>query len=128
LKGLPSESLQHIQQNCSWRRYEPGEPIVEYLDRSDDVFFVTSGEARVMIYSLDGKVVSFRDVGPGDMFGDYSALDGRPRSASVVAQTSCLVASLPAIAFRELLQTEPTVMQAHQRQLISTIRGLSTRV
>jgi CRP-like cAMP-binding protein len=128
LKDLPSESLQHIQQSCSWRRYEPGEPIVEYLDRSDDVFFVTSGDARVMIYSLDGKVVSFRDVAPGDMFGDYSAIDGRPRSASVVAQTSCVVASLPAIAFRELLHTEPTVMQAHQRQLVSTIRGLSTRV
>jgi CRP/FNR family cyclic AMP-dependent transcriptional regulator len=55
LKGLPSESLQHIQQSCSWRRYEPGEPIVEYLDRSDDVFFLISGEARVLVYSLAAR-------------------------------------------------------------------------
>src|SRR6478672_2796142 len=80
LKGLPSEALQHIQQSCSWRRYEPGEPIVEYLDRSDDVYFLISGEVRALVYSLAGKVVSFRDLGPGDIFGEYPAIDGHPRS------------------------------------------------
>src|ERR1700758_2766450 len=96
LKGLPPDALKRVEESCAWRRYEPGEPIVEYLDRSDDVFFVISGEARVMIYSLDGKLVSFRHVGPGDLFGEFAAIDGRPRSASVEAQTSCLVAALPA--------------------------------
>jgi CRP-like cAMP-binding protein len=128
LKGLPSESLQHIQQSCSWRRYEPGEPIVEYLDRSDDVFFLISGEARVIVYSLAGKVVSFHDLGPGDMFGEYPAIDERPRSASVEARSSCLVASMPSAAFLELLQAEPTVRRALDKQLVATIRRLSTRV
>lgn len=128
LKGLPSESLQHIQQSCSWRRYEPGEPIVEYLDRSDDVFFLISGEARVLVYSLAGKVVSFHDLGPGDMFGEYPAIDERPRSASVEARSSCLVASMPSAAFLELLQAEPTVGRALDKQLVATIRRLSTRV
>ena len=128
LKGLSSNSLQHIQQSCSWRRYEPGEPIVEYLDRSDDVFFLISGEARVIVYSLTGKVVSFHDLGPGDMFGEYPAIDERPRSASVEARSSCLVASMPSAAFLELLQAEPTVGRALDKQLVATIRRLSTRV
>lgn len=76
IKGPPPESLQHIQQSCSWRRYEPGEPIVEYLDRSNDVYFLISGEARALVYSLAGKVVSFRDLAPGDTFGEYPAIDG----------------------------------------------------
>jgi len=128
LKGLSPESLQRAQQNCNWRRYEPGEPIVEYLDRSDDVFFIASGEARVIIYSLSGKVVSFHELGPGDMFGEYPAIDGRPRSASVEAKTSCLVAAMPAVAFRELLHAEPVAADALLRQLVGTIRRLSTRV
>jgi CRP-like cAMP-binding protein len=128
LKGLAPDSLKRIQSSCNWRRYEPGEPIVEYLDRSDDVFFISSGEARVIIYSLDGKVVSFRDLGPGDMFGEYPAIDGRPRSASVEARTSCMVASMSATVFRELLQNEPTAMQALLEQLVANIRRLSTRV
>jgi CRP/FNR family cyclic AMP-dependent transcriptional regulator len=107
--GLPQEVLERIRGRCRWRRYEPGEPIVGYLDASDDVFFITEGEARVTIYSLAGKAVSFRDLGPGDAFGEYPAIDGGPRSASVEARTGCHVASMPAAAFKELLQVEPAV-------------------
>jgi CRP-like cAMP-binding protein len=128
LKGLSADALRRTQQNCSWRRYEPGEPIVEYLDRSDDVFFLITGEARVIVYSLAGKVVSFHDLGAGDMFGELPAIDGRPRSASVEARISCLVASMKAPAFQDLLQKEPLVQQALLRQLVGTIRRLSTRV
>src|ERR1700754_925295 len=94
LKGLDRETLRRVEESCGWRRYEPGEPIVEYLDRSDDVFFLVSGEARVMVYSLAGRVVNFHDLSSGDMFGELPAFDGRPRSASVEARTSCLVASI----------------------------------
>ena len=128
LAGLSPAGLKDIEQRCSWRRYEPGEPIVEYLDRSDDVFFLVDGEARVIIYSLTGKVVSFHDLSPGDMFGEYPAIDGRPRSASVEARTSCLVALMPAAAFLDLVQSEPKVSQALLKQLVATIRRLSTRV
>ena len=62
LKSLPAERLKRVEQSCSWLRYEPGEPIVEYLDRSDDVFFLVSGEARVIVYSMAGRVVSFNDL------------------------------------------------------------------
>src|SRR5262245_41421813 len=128
LAGLSPAGLKDIEQRCSWRRYEPGEPIVEYLDRFDDVFFLVEGEARVIIYSLTGKVVSFHDLTPGDMFGEYPAIDGRPRSASVEARTSCLVALIPAAAFLDLVQSEPKVSQALLKQLVATIRRLSTRV
>lgn len=128
LKGVAPASLEFAKQSCRSRRYEPGEPIVEYLDRSDDVFFLLSGNARVIIYSLSGKVVSFHEVGPGDMFGEYPAIDGRPRSASVEAKTSCIVATMPAASFRDLLNREPAAADALLRQLVATIRRLSTRV
>jgi CRP-like cAMP-binding protein len=128
LKGLSPASLERLQQNCRWRRYEPGEPIVEYLDRSDDVFFLLSGEARVIIYSLTGKVINFHELGAGDMFGEYPAIDGRPRSASVEAKTSCLVATMPGTSFKELLHTDSAATDALLRQLVGTIRRLSTRV
>ena len=53
--------------------------------RPDEVFFIISGEVRVDIYSLAGKVVSFRELGPGEVFGEYPAIDRGPRSADVVA-------------------------------------------
>ena len=106
----------------------PGESIVDYLDQSDEVFFIISGEVRVTIYSLAGKVVSFRELGPGEVFGEYPAIDRGPRSASVEARTSCLVASLPGTAFRNLIESEPAVAQAMLPQLVMKIRALTTRV
>jgi hypothetical protein len=54
--GLPDKTLERLQRQCSWRRYETGEAIVGYLDSSDDVYFIISGEVRVTIYSLAGRM------------------------------------------------------------------------
>jgi CRP/FNR family transcriptional regulator, cyclic AMP receptor protein len=126
--GLSAKALERIQRSCSWRRYKPKESIVDYLDASDDVFFITAGEARVTIYSQAGKVVSIGELGPGEVFGEYAAVDHCPRSASVEARTSCLIASMPADAFRALLQTEPTVTLAVLTQLVRRARSVTRRV
>jgi CRP-like cAMP-binding protein len=127
-KGLPAETLLLLQRRCSWRRYESGETIVDHLDASQDVYFITAGEARVSIYSVSGKAVTFSDLGPGDIFGEYAAIDGAPRSASIEARTSCQVASMSAVAFRELLEAEPAVALTLLRQLVTKVRTLTTRV
>lgn len=125
---LPPDALRRIQRLCSWRRYEPGEPVIDYLESSDNVFFITEGEARVTIYSLAGKAVSFRELTAGEMFGEFPAIDQGPRSAGVEARTRCVIASMPAAEFRELLRKEWTVAHALFRKLVMTIRALTTRV
>lgn len=126
--GLSQDALERIQQRCAWKHYEPGALIVDYLDVADDVFFLTSGEARVTIYSHAGKAVSFSDMGPGEVFGEYPAIDQGPRSASVEARTVCLVASMPAAVFRKLLHDEPSVVDTLLRHLVMKIRSLTVRV
>ena len=49
------------------------------------MYFVVEGEVRATSYSLEGKEVIFRDIVAGEMFGEYAAIDGRPRAADVVA-------------------------------------------
>jgi len=126
--GLQSAALERIQRGCTWRHYEPEQWIVDYLDASDEVFFIADGKVRVTIYSHAGKAVSFGELAAGDVFGEYAAIDHCPRSASVVARTSCLVASMPAVAFRALLQTAPTVSFAVLEQLVRKTRKVTHRV
>jgi CRP/FNR family transcriptional regulator, cyclic AMP receptor protein len=126
--GLTPEVLEAIQRRCAWRRYEPDEPIVGYLDSSDDVFFVASGEVGVTIYSVAGQAVSFRTLGAGDIFGEYAAIDGGPRSASVEARTGCLIASMSAKEFCKLLKAEPAVAEAVLKDLVRNVRSLTKRV
>ncbi len=126
--GLKPATVERIRRGCSWRRFESGQQIVDYLDSSDDVFFITEGKVRVTIYSHDGKVVSFGELGPGEVFGEYAAIDHCARSAGVEAITSCVVASMPASAFRALLQATPSVTWAVLEQLVRRTRNVTNRV
>jgi CRP-like cAMP-binding protein len=126
--GLSPEAIERIGQRCAWKRYVTGESILDYLDKSDDVFFIALGEVRVTIYSTVGKAVSFREMGTGEIFGEFPAIDGGARSASVEARTNCLIASMPGSTFRDLLETEPRVATALLPRLTRTIRALTTRV
>jgi len=73
-----------------------------------------------------GKAVSFRDLRSGEIFGEYPAIDGGPRSASVEAQTNCVIASMSGRAFRELVATEPGLAKALPPLLVRTIRAVNT--
>jgi CRP-like cAMP-binding protein len=126
--GLSPDAMLRLQKRCVWRRYEPGESIVGHLDSSKDVHFITAGEARATLYSVSGKVVTFTDLGPGEMFGEIAAIDGGPRSASIEARTRCVVAAMPAAAFEEVLRTESAVTQALLRRMAGRIRVLTTRI
>jgi len=72
--------------------------------------------------------VSFRTLVAGDIFGEYAAIDGGPRSASVEARTSCLIASMSAKEFRKLLKSEPAVAEAVLKGLVRNVRSLTKRV
>ena len=82
---LPADAIRTLEGQCTWRTYERGEQIVGHLESGQAVFFVVAGLARVIIYSSAGKAVAFRDIRPGDMFGEFSAIDEDPRSATVEA-------------------------------------------
>jgi CRP/FNR family cyclic AMP-dependent transcriptional regulator len=125
---LGPDELGSIEAACAWRHFEEGEDIVAYLDESDDVYFVVSGRARVVIYAASGKAVGFRDLLPGDMFGEYAAIDQAPRSASIEAQTACQVAVMPSEAFRALFHDQPAVCLALIRHLTKQLRSLTHRV
>ncbi len=126
--GLSPGTIEIVGGYCAWRGYELGEVIVDYLDPSNDVFFVVAGEVCVTIHSATGKAVSFRSLGAGTIFGEYAAIDGECRSASVEARGKCLIASMPAKTFRKLLETEPAVAQALIRELVRNVRTLTKRV
>jgi CRP/FNR family transcriptional regulator, cyclic AMP receptor protein len=127
-RGLPTDTLAKIRNRCTWHRYEPGESIIEYSDSSNDVYFIAAGEVRACIHSLDGKIVTFCDIGLGEMFGEIAAIDGGPRSTSVGALTSCLIASMSAAIFRELLRSEPALAQTLLEYFARKVRDLTTRV
>ena len=128
LKGVSDETRSKMSRRCHWREYEAKQHVLEYRDLSTNVLFIVSGTVRVSIFSASGREVSFGDKFDGQIIGDFSAVDGQPRSASVVALTDCVVASMTSNDFWHALDNYPGVAQAMVRRLTGEARRLSERV
>jgi len=117
-----------IARQCSWHHVGARDQIIGHLDSSNNVYFIVQGTVRAVNFSHAGKEVSFRDIQPGEMFGEFAAIDDVPRSANVFALTDAFVGSLSAAAFRATLERHPTVALAVMRMLTGQIRRLTERV
>lgn len=85
MDDLPSDVLEHLAQHCCWRRIEAEYRVISRAARDEDAFLIVSGRARVTSISTAGRQVTVRDIGTGDWFGDFTAIEGQARSADVVA-------------------------------------------
>jgi CRP-like cAMP-binding protein len=128
LEGLASERLDALARECAWRNCSPGQQIISREADDRDLYLIVSGRVRVTIYSAGGRQVTFRDLGAGECFGDVAAIDGKPRSADVVALESSLLAAMPPAVFSGLLREEPLIAERVAQRLASLVRALSERV
>lgn len=128
LQTLSPGDIEALGRRCTWRRYHADQQIVGHADETNDVFFIVEGQVRVIVYSVSGKAVNYRDLGRGQTFGELSAIDGQPRSANVVALTESLIATMPAATFWEVLGNHPAVAAATLRRLTHLVRSLSDRI
>ena len=128
LDRLPPADLATLKARARVRRLARGEQAVAQEDQGDEVFFVESGKGVVALYSAQGKVIAFRDIGPGAIFGELSAIDGAPRSASVQAAESMEVLVLSRADFRDMVETVPGFAWALMSHLSNQMRRMTARV
>ncbi len=125
---VDADELEAIEVQCRWQSYAQGEEILAYRASDDDVYFMIAGEAKVVIYSTQGRLVDFRELVAGDVFGEYAAIDGGSRSASIEAQTDCLVAGISSDDFQHLIRHNSSVSYALVLHLTRQLRDLTRRV
>jgi len=128
LKPLTPAERRAVAQRCRWKTWNPEEQIINRDTDSNDVYFVSSGTARVVMYGIGGREVSFDDVPAGGSFGELAAIDGGKRSANVVAVDQTITAALSAQAFTALLAEHPPVALACLRRLARIVRASTGRI
>ncbi|MEM7025172.1 MAG: Crp/Fnr family transcriptional regulator [Pseudomonadota bacterium] len=128
LESLSVEQLGALEQRCRWRRYGAGEQILDRDSSTRDVLLITEGRIRVVNYTASGREIAFAVVESGGHVGELAAIDGKARSASVVAVSDCLIASVPAEVFGVLLEHHASVAVALLRHLSKIIRDGDERI
>jgi CRP-like cAMP-binding protein len=126
LHRLDPSQQEHLLALGRTRRY-PAQSILFFEgDEAHDVLVVRSGELKVA-HTVDGHEVVLDVLTAGDVLGELSAIDGRPRSATATALTAAEVATVPAAAFMAFLAEHPRAGLALLRCVTGRLRDASRR-
>lgn len=128
LRGLDADTLREIETRCRFVTYEPHGLILDLDDQTNDVYFVLSGEVRIIYRSPVGREVILGEIGAGGLFGEIAAIDREPRSANVTALSRSEICIMPSALFLELIDRVPQLKSHLLRLLASRIRTLNARL
>ena len=127
-QATPAAEIRKLDTQCVWRRALAGEGILDYNEGGCDLYFVATGKVRVKIQTISGREAILRDIGEGGFFGELAAIDGLPRSASIVAVNDSTIAKMPPGVFRDIVHRRADVCDAMLTLLASQVRMLANRV
>ncbi len=128
LETLNAEERNALESRCQWRRFGKGDEILARNSDNRDLSLIVEGSVDVINYSLSGRPVAYGSLGMGDYFGELSAIDGEPRSASVLSAGNTTIATLPASVFLELIASRPEIASKVLRRMASIIRICDERI
>jgi CRP-like cAMP-binding protein len=120
-EGLSQRDLRRIAELAEEVWFPPGKLVIEEGKPPLAFYVILDGQARVV---RGPRRKLLRLLGPGDYFGELSLIDGHPRSASIVADSSLDTIRLKRSAFRTMLRSEPDVALRIMEGMTALVRDL----
>ena len=127
-KCLDDEVFDLVSNLVKWKQFRKGVEVIPYKDKSDDVYFIASGQVRITIFSFTGKEISYQELGPGEMFGELSAIDQFPRTVNAITLEIARIGVISRSDYWGLIERYPGVAAATLKRLASLVRFLVDRV
>jgi len=109
------------------RRYGARQVVVRQGDAGGALFLSISGYFKAVSTSKEGKDVLLSIMGPGEVFGELSVLDGQPRSATVVTLEPSVLAFIERAPLLQLLEESPSLATRLLEVLAQRLRNLTKR-
>lgn len=125
---LTNEQAQSIADGVVKKRLRRGEIIVEQGKKSNALYILLTGRARVLTSDARGREVILAVLQPGDYLGEMSLIDNEAHSATVRAeiQTDVLVLGRP--EFAKCLPENSSLSYAILRGLVARLRQADRQI
>jgi CRP/FNR family cyclic AMP-dependent transcriptional regulator len=120
--ALDDEGARVLRRQMSEVKLSRGEHLFMEGDDGDALYVVIEGKMKLTRAAADGRENLLSVVGPGEMFGELSLFDPRPRTSSASAVTDAALASLKHEALIPWLRERPDVSLHMLRQLARRLR------
>src|SRR5439155_14139208 len=121
-KGLPEDDLERLCEMSENVVIPAGEYLMREGDPGGSLYVIRAGEFEVT-QRMGGQEVVLAVRGPGEVIGEISLLDQKPRSASVRALTQTDAITITHDAFYHLLTTSASAAIAIMHTMIQRVRS-----
>lgn len=108
-ENFPADHIDQIVDDFRIISVGKGEDIVFRADEGTDLFIVVKGRARVSLLSREGQEFVLTTFRKGDFFGEMSLIDGKSRSANVVAEEETWLGVLKREKFMSTMKQNPII-------------------
>lgn len=118
---LNETELAQLAQVCKTRLVTKGNVIFYEDDPGTSAYVIVSGQVKITHGAEDGREHIIGMLGEGDLFGEMSLIDGRPRSASAVSVDNVRILMIQRDEFLALLN-------ANAAMTLKLLQALSLRL
>ena len=125
---LTNDQAQGIADSVVKRRYRRGEIIVEHGRKSNALFILLTGRARVLTADSRGREVILAVLQPGDYVGEMSLIDNEPHSATVRAEVQTDMLALGRPEFARCLPENSSMAYAIMKGLVQRLRQADRKI
>jgi CRP/FNR family cyclic AMP-dependent transcriptional regulator len=89
------------------KAYEPGQVIFKEGDPGDHMFIIIQGEVEIRKRTTANTAKTLSTLKPGDVFGEMSLIENKPRSATAVAIKACRMLVMNEPLFLSMIERNP---------------------
>ena len=91
------------------RKYPQDTMVFSESQNGAEMFIIQSGEIEISKV-VQGNEVTLAVLKKGDMFGEMALLENKPRSASAIARTDCVLMVINRSNFNQMVSTQPQLI------------------
>jgi CRP/FNR family transcriptional regulator, cyclic AMP receptor protein len=125
-QSLEAADLDAVLARVVVRRTSRGEIIMRRGDPNAGMVVIVSGRVRISVVSEEGKEITLTVLGPGDVLGEMSLLDGEECSADATAQEDCVLLVVDRNQFLRLLRSNSELCLHLMAMLTRRLRRSNT--
>jgi CRP/FNR family transcriptional regulator, cyclic AMP receptor protein len=126
LSGLPGHLATDLFVGAKPVRLKADEVLFLASDPGDGCYRIDEGLLKVSMMSRTGTERILAFMGPGSIVGELSMIDGRPRSAAVVAVRDATLSFLSRASFEAFAQRQPEIYKSLVALLATRLRETDT--
>lgn len=119
---LKDSQLKEIAERCTTARFKKGAIVFQKTDMSTELYIVNSGTLKAVLTDDEGDEMVLARFEKGAFFGELSLLDGKGRSASIVADQDAELSVLTRETFVQLMNKDPKIAIGLMTTLVERLR------